>query len=56
MKTEDKLICIQCGKTFKSWERFEGLGGEIDSFEEYECCSVECYNEWRLDNREELCN
>lgn len=51
-----KNICIQCDKEFDTWERFEGLGGEINSFEEHDCCSDACYDEWMLDNRAELCN
>lgn len=57
-KTEEpKLICSQCGKEFEPWDRYEDWGfGEYGSYEEADACSKECYDEWRLDNREELCN
>lgn len=53
----EKLICSQCGKEFETWDRFEDWGwGECATYEESDVCSQECYEEWRLDNREELCN
>lgn len=53
----EQLVCIQCSKQFKAWDRYEDWGfGEIGSYVETDVCSEDCYNEWRLDNREELCN
>jgi len=60
MNTPETLICIQCGQPFEVWARVEDYS--IDDIEdlhlvdEADVCSQECYDEWRLDNREELCN
>ncbi len=59
LKMENKKIntCSQCSEEFETWDRYEDWGyGEIGSYEETEFCSEECYQEWRSDNRLELCN
>lgn len=50
------MKCWQCGKMFASWDRIEKMGGEINTWKEFEFCCNECYQEYRLDNRDELCN
>jgi hypothetical protein len=57
MNTPETLICIQCGQSFEEWMRYEDWGwGEVGCYPETDVCSQECYDEWRSDNRKELCN
>lgn len=46
--------CTQCDKVFTPYEvTFDPYS---EKHIESEFCSLECFTEWRQDNREELCN
>jgi hypothetical protein len=53
-------ICCQCLEPFETWPRVEdySIDGVVDLnlVDETEFCSQKCYDEWRSDNRAELCN